>query len=391
VLADGRDLDVGEVARAARVHRLVAATSQIASRSAGLALRVTESLLDKPPTIRKAVALRSIRRAGGPPVAWDRDAMIALRETLARLYPRDVDARRVTQDAGLDPAMIAYDPKPINNWYLILEDAEDRPGKVEALIAAALRDHPENAALQRAAAGLPPRVVVGPAPTEWHGPTGGQLEKIIGDETTLVPINYLEIGVARSRAVGMVRLADGSSGTGFLVRDGILITNHHVLPEPATARTSTVLFNFQETATGLAAKIDERHLEPDALFRSSVEDDWSAVQVEGHPETTWGALALAPRAVATGDRVNIIQHPSGLQKRIAFYSNVVAYVGSGRIQYLTDTQPGSSGAPVFDRDWNVVAVHHSGGWLTEPGGPDPLRQYYRNEGILIDAVIRGLE
>ena len=72
------------------------------------------------------------------------------------------------------------------------------------------------------------------------------------------------------------------------------------------------------------------------------------------------------------------------------YSNVVAFVGANRVQYLTDTEPGSSGSPVFDKEWNVVALHHSGGWVSEPGAVDPNRQFYRNEGILIDAVIAGL-
>jgi V8-like Glu-specific endopeptidase len=64
-------------------------------------------------------------------------------------------------------------------------------------------------------------------------------------------------------------------------------------------------------------------------------------------------------------------------------------VGDRRIHYLTDTLPGSSGSPVFDQRWRVVALHHSGGWLREPGS-ESKRAYLRNEGILIDAVIDGL-
>jgi hypothetical protein len=35
-----------------------------------------------------------------------------------------------------------------------------------------------------------------------------------------------------------------------------------------------------------------------------------------------------------------------------------------------------------------VALHHSGGWLREPGGKEA---YFRNEGIAIGAVIAGLQ
>lgn len=324
-------------------------------------------------------------------MGWDQKAIIALRETLARLYTSPVEARRVAEDAGLDPARIAFDPIPINTWYLILNDAARRPGKVDDIVRVALSDYPDNDALQQAAAGAPPPPpLAAPEPTDWHGPRGPTLEKIIGSESTLVPISYLEIGLARSRSVVKVRRADGGAGTGFLISGDMLITNNHVLPDAAVARSATALFNYQETASGLSATVDERRLAPDAWFRTSVEDDWSAVRVDGNPQATWGALDLAPTTVKTGDRVNIIQHPGGLQKRVSIYSNVVAFVGGNRVQYLTDTEPGSSGSPVFDKEWNVVALHHSGGWLSEPGAQDPNRHFYRNEGILIDAVIAGV-
>jgi S1-C subfamily serine protease len=323
-------------------------------------------------------------------MAWDEAGLTAVRETLARLYPRDADVRRIVEDAGLDLARIEYNPKPITYWYLILRDAQDRAGKLDAIVSVALKENPDNDVLKGAAAGAPPPAMSGPEPASWQGPKGPQLEKILGVESTLVPIRYLEIGLLRARSVAKVRRADRSSGTGFLVRDDVLITNNHVLPDAATAATSRVVFNYQQAVDGLAAEADEHALDPAAFFRTSVEDDWTAVRVAGAPGATWGTLELGAATPRNGDRVNIIQHPLGQQKQISIYANVVAYVGGGRVQYLTDTEPGSSGSPVFDRDWKVIALHHSGGWLPEPGGPDPTRQFYRNEGVLIDVVITGL-
>jgi V8-like Glu-specific endopeptidase len=324
-------------------------------------------------------------------VAWDRPALIDLREILARLYPTERDARRVVVDTGLDSAQIAFDSAAMLNWFAILEEASRHAGKIEAIIAVAQTEYPDNEGLQRAAEGAPPAVLEGPEPADWRGPKGpAQLERIIGTDSTLVPISYLEIGLIKARSVAKVRRDDGSSGSGFLSDDGLLITNHHVLPDESTASGSLAMFNYQQTADGLSAEVDERRLLPREHFQTSESDDWSAVRVAGNPNELWGRLDLSAANVKAGDRVNIIQHPSGLPKQISFYSNVVVFVGGDRVQYLTDTEPGSSGSPVFDRSWNVVALHHSGGWVTEPGGTDPNRQYYRNEGILIDTVINGL-
>jgi V8-like Glu-specific endopeptidase len=143
---------------------------------------------------------------------------------------------------------------------------------------------------------------------------------------------------------------------------------------------------FQQDVAGLASASVPVAIEPDKYFATSLEDDLSVVRLADGAAATWGALDITPRDVAMDDRVNIVQHPGGGYKQLSFFANVVVFVGGGRVQYLTDTLPGSSGAPVFDRQWNLVAVHHSGGWLTEPGSTDPKRVFYRNEGILLDRL-----
>src|SRR5262249_32174555 len=67
-----------------------------------------------------------------------------------------------------------------------------------------------------------------------------------------------------------------------------------------------------------------------------------------------GLLSLRPsKPVATGDFVYIIQHPKGRSKKIRLLHNEVVRVTQDRVQYLTDTLPGSSGSPVCNELWQV--------------------------------------
>jgi Trypsin-like peptidase domain/N-acetylmuramoyl-L-alanine amidase len=61
-----------------------------------------------------------------------------------------------------------------------------------------------------------------------------------------------------------------------------------------------------------------------------------------------------------GEPVNIIQHPKGRQKEIVIYNNRVQMISEDFIQYETDTEPGSSGSPIFNARWQLVGIHHSG-------------------------------
>jgi len=210
----------------------------------------------------------------------------------------------------------------------------------------------------------------------------------LGARSTLVPISYLQIGVERSRSVVRVKRGDGGSGSGFVTEGNLLITNNHVLASADEAEKAVVQFNYQQLPGGADAAFEEAELDSET-FRTLVADDWSAVRIKGSLPAKWGVMPLRKTPIKAGDHVNVIQHPGGGPKQVSFFANLVMYVGEGRVQYLTDTLPGSSGSPVFDARWNIVALHHSGGWLSEPNAPTKTT-YYRNEGISIDRVIDGL-
>jgi hypothetical protein len=60
-----------------------------------------------------------------------------------------------------------------------------------------------------------------------------------------------------------------------------------------------------------------------------------------------------------------------------------------RLHYRTPTLGGSSGSPVFNRAWELIAVHHAGRQRMPMlhGKPET---YPANEGIWIDRVVAAL-
>jgi V8-like Glu-specific endopeptidase len=56
-----------------------------------------------------------------------------------------------------------------------------------------------------------------------------------------------------------------------------------------------------------------------------------------------------------------------------------------RVHYRAPTEPGSSGSPVLDRQWELIALHHAG----RPSMPKlhgSNETYAANEGIAIAAI-----
>lgn len=317
---------------------------------------------------------------------WTREQLIQLRKVLASRYPDKDDQRRLVNEAQLKAEMIAFQNKAINSWFEILDYAKHQQNGVENILRIAREEDDEVAKAIELLEQNPSFKVDGqPKISQWKGPTSkAQLEKITGVKSTLTDIVFLELGVQKARSVARVRTPSGH-GSGFLIADNLFVTNNHVIPDSDTAKQSELHFNYQRNLDGKMAKVTKFKLAPDDFFKTSANDDWTVVRVAGEANGEWGMLELNPAVVGKGDRVNIIQHPGGLPKQIAYLANTVVNASDGRVQYLTDTEPGSSGSPVFDMHWNVVALHHAG------LDPDKTVEYIRNEGILIDVIIEGIK
>jgi endonuclease G len=238
-------------------------------------------------------------------------------------------------------------------------------------------------------------------------------ERIIGT-SDLFDINYLELAIAVSRAVARIEIG-AAHATGFLIGPGLLMTNHHVLTGEEDARRALAQFDYQDNASGeLLARQDYR-LNPGTFFITDNALDFTIVGVEdmslrnralsAYP---WLRLIAELGKAQKGDDVNIIQHPRGGLKQIAFRRNEVIEIPDGEptfLYYTTDTEPGSSGSPCFNDQWELIALHHSGvpkrneekkilrtdGQVWQQGiDPDGLIQWIGNEGARISAIVAAV-
>ncbi len=145
---------------------------------------------------------------------------------------------------------------------------------------------------------------------QFRVPDEARLEKIIGPQSNILRINWLEKALRASRAVCRVVCADGNLGTGFLTKDGYLFTNNHVLPNADAARTAHIEFNYELDATG-SVKSRTTYTLDASDYRTSTPDqlDFARVRVVDRsdaPISQWGFLDFDPEAVPTlGESVTI--------------------------------------------------------------------------------------
>jgi len=245
---------------------------------------------------------------------------------------------------------------------------------------------------------------------------GLALERILG-KSDLVGINYLEIGLNVARAVCRIQVRDELGrvlgfGTGSMVSPSLLLTNHHVLESAAFARRSLADFNFEDDPSFIPRETKTFPLDPRRFFYTDQALDFTLVAVrplstDGTSLSVFGWMRLLADSgkALVGESVSIIQHPEGGTKQAALRENQVIGFKEQFIHYETDTQPGSSGSPVFNDQWDVVALHHAGvkklddqgrplavdGSLWQPSmGADQLA-WVANEGVRVSSILAALK
>ena len=232
----------------------------------------------------------------------------------------------------------------------------------------------------------------------------GGKEALQGLSNDLQPISFMTEGASVQRTVAKIVVDTDEyheEGSGFLVGHGVLITNQHVIHDTAAAHAAVVIFDYELDELGQHRAETRYRLDPDRLELFSPEDgglDYALIalgeRIEGDaPLTDLGYCALSNSKDRhfIGMNVNVIQHPGGERKQVAIRNNLLTHRTDSTLLYETDTDVGSSGSPVFNDDWEVIALHHYGEPFTEisdsNGDPLPLNV---NEGIRISSIYDDL-
>lgn len=299
------------------------------------------------------------------------------------------EIRQIALKAGLLVDRIAsFRRAPSIVWVDVLDAARNQESidplmaQLKAARGAALKKRLEELASGKGALEAKPSPVL---PGDWQG--GNQ--RLLADKTTLLDVDFLEAGVRVARAVCKldVETPDGevSYATGFLIEDRKLLSNHHALFARAdagwvAARSVSATFLYQRgTDKSVSVQGDVNTIYGNKDF------DWAVIDLCEAPPADCQALRLgSERAAKVGDPVFIVQHPGGGPKKVGLYRNEVRYLNESVLQYLTDTEAGSSGSPVLNDRWEVIALHHRWIKVDGPGGER------RNQGVHIQRVLDGL-
>ena len=204
-------------------------------------------------------------------------------------------------------------------------------------------------------------------------PTQDEFERILGNND-LVDEFYFERALLAAQPVCRIIIRSESGhirghATGFMVSPRLMITNHHVFGTPEEAAPSLAEFNYRLDIAGNPEKSFRFKLRPDQYFFCNETLDFSLVSVEpsslddGVSLSTFGYHQLIPQSgkVIRKEWMTIIQHPSGAPRQWAIRENqCIDDADPDVIWYMSDTAKGSSGAPVLNDSFQVVALHHSG-------------------------------
>jgi hypothetical protein len=338
------------------------------------------------------------------PFPWHRREAQELHATLCQIYPTGRGAMFVAERAGLDPSKLYGDQAAYLLWKEIL-DAGAGAQRNRTVVTVAREQNPNNprrSLLDALLAATASPIAVDHEPRGSDGApafisANDQVTEpealLFHDDLTLaigrVPwlISVLQCLQAVAPAVCRMRVsfsAGMQNGTAFRIAPNLLLTNWHVL-HYADERgvTATAEFGYEDDGRGggLASTAVQCDV---TTVRGDAADDWAIVEPNGTMPDSIPTVRLSEAIEpADGALAFIVQHPGGERKRIAFVRNQVTAITDRVVHYLSDTQPGSSGSPVFYESGRLMALHHAGGRPQEVAGKTPLR---KNEGIRISRI-----
>jgi S1-C subfamily serine protease len=228
---------------------------------------------------------------------------------------------------------------------------------------------------------------------------GVQLERILGS-TGVQNLTWYRTGLSRAEAVVLILDGMGSGqGSGFLLSgaelcdalpadEKFVITNAHVVSETYSA---AALVPEEAVIKFEALGLDDEYRVAEVIFSSPPVDlDVSVLRID-KPAPSVDPIPIGKRLpVADGEqRVYVIGHPLGGGLSFSLQDNTLLDHEDPLVHYRAPTEPGSSGSPVFNSQWKLIALHHAGG-TSIPRLRDQDGVYAANEGLWIQSIRKAI-
>lgn len=216
---------------------------------------------------------------------------------------------------------------------------------------------------------LAPTVDIGPD-IRWRGETDEvRLQSWLQRPSEFLDVGYLRKAIHNAASVCLIEVGkNGQTGTAVVVHEKYVLTNYHVIQsvmvgDKAGPDASDIRFRFGSYGGDSTVHNISIDAENPVIDFSPVDAlDYVLLHVPQLSQISEiRPVPLSTSVPAVGSPVSILQHPHGGSMQLAASLDAVTFrdLDSGLIQYVTRTASGSSGAPCFDENWNLIALHHA--------------------------------
>lgn len=311
-------------------------------------------------------------------------------DALNNAFPDNASLARMMQfRLSKNLAQVAALPNTVEQVAFEVVGAANAEGWTAHLIAAARESRPGNPKLLKLG--------------QDFGLTAAtaQLERKVRDDLSFLDITAWRTRLGEIEAQVCRVETPAGMGTGFLLGPDVVITNYHVMEDvikkPARAADVVLRFDYKRLADGTTLNpgtpfrlvagqwlLDESPYskvdllaDPGDQMPTTEELDYALLRLEDEagnqavaagkaepdaPKRKWVTPKEPVAALPTDAPVFIVQHPEAWPLKLAMDTKSVLLTNgnSTRVRYRTNTEPGSSGSPVFSDQWDLAALHHSG-------------------------------
>ena len=228
------------------------------------------------------------------------------------------------------------------------------------------------------------------------------LQRVFGADRFL-SLDWYRTGLERCACVARIsrRMSSRGAGTGFLLNgknihaslgdELYVLTNSHVVSPTPEVSFALLPEEAEVTFESLPGANECRWAIKKVVFTSPIRElDATLLQLDRPIEGVTGyPIAPSLPRLDSERRTYIIGHPQGGGLSFSMQDNLLLDWDEHRVHYRTPTEPGSSGSPVFDDQWRLIALHHAGkADMRKLHGQ--LGTYEANEGINIEAIVAAI-